>query len=157
MSEKVRIASIQSRHVPTCDGLRTNPYSDDFSMDDLLLSIERRIAWYGDLFARAGKKKCNLAVITEDFTRLSSCMTFLDDRSVFRTAVEKQTDLIAERLGAAAILSDTGDGGSEFMPLLLFLALALLALEPVLSNRRPGRAVTSSRSASPRFLKEVAS
>jgi len=102
MSDKVRLATIQSNRVKTCDGLKTNPFSDEFSMDDLLESIERRIAWYEDLFGQAAKEKCDLAVITEDFTRLSSCMTFLDDRSVFRTAVEKQTSLIPERLGAAA-------------------------------------------------------
>ena len=106
MAEKARIATIQSNRVPTCDGLKTNPYSDDFSMEDLLASIDRRVAWYEDLFSRAGKEQCKLAVITEDFTRLSSCMTFLDDRSVFRTAVEKQTDLIAERLGAASKKND---------------------------------------------------
>ncbi len=102
MSDKVRVAAIQSNRVPTCDGLKTNPFSDEFSMNDLLQSIERRIAWYEDLFNQAGKEKCNLVVITEDFTRLSSCMTFLDDRSIFLTAVEKQTPLIPERFGAAA-------------------------------------------------------
>jgi len=102
MSDKVRLATIQSNRVKTCDGLKTNPFSDEFSMDDLLQSIERRIAWYEDLFGQAAKEKCDLTVITEDFTRLSSCMTFLDDRSVFRAAVEKQTSLIPERLGAAA-------------------------------------------------------
>jgi predicted amidohydrolase len=102
MAEKVRIATIQSNHVPTCDGLKIDPFSEDFSMGDLLKSIELRIAWYEDLFSQAAKEKCNLAVITEDFTRLSSCMTFLDDRSVFQTAVEKQTPLIAERLKGAS-------------------------------------------------------
>ncbi|MFC1715710.1 carbon-nitrogen hydrolase family protein [Candidatus Poribacteria bacterium] len=102
MSDKVRIATIQSNRVPTCSGLKTNPFSDEFSRDDLLLSIERRIAWYEDLFTQAAREKCDLVVITEDFTRLSSCMTFLDDRSIFQTAVEKQTPLILERLGAAA-------------------------------------------------------
>jgi len=102
MSDKVRIAAIQSNRVPTCSGLRTNPFSDEFSMNDLLLSIERRVAWYEDLFDQAAGEKCDLVVITEDFTRLSSCMTFLDDRSIFQTAVAKQTPLILERLGAAA-------------------------------------------------------
>jgi len=102
MADKVRIATIQSNRVPTCTDLKTDPFSDDFSMDDLLVSIDRRIAWYEDLFSRAGKEKCRLAVVTEDFTRLGSCASYLDDRSVFRTAVEKQTILIVERLGAAS-------------------------------------------------------
>ena len=102
MSDTVRVATIQSNRVPTCDGLNTNLFRDDFSMDDLFQSIERRVAWYEGLFDQAGKEKCNLAVITEDFTRLSSCMTYLDDRSIFRTAVEKQTSLVPERLGASA-------------------------------------------------------
>lgn len=102
MSETVRIATIQSNRVPTCDGLKTDPFSDEFSMDDLFQSIDRRIAWYEGLFDQAGQAKCNLAVITEDFTRLSSCMTFLDDPAIFRTAVEKQTHLVLERLTAVA-------------------------------------------------------
>jgi len=102
MSDKIRIGTIQSNRVPTCEGLKTNPFSDEFSMSDLLQSIERRIAWYEDLFDQAAKEKCLLVVITEDFTRLGSCMTFLDDRSIFRNAVRKQTSLIPERLGAAS-------------------------------------------------------
>jgi len=53
MPDKVRVATVQSNHVPTCDGLKTNPFSDDFSMNDLLQSIERRIAWYEELFDQA--------------------------------------------------------------------------------------------------------
>jgi len=102
MAKKVRVATIQSNHVPTYDGLKTDPFIEDFSMGDLLKSIELRIAWYEDLFNQAAREKCNLAVITEDFTGLSSCMTFLDDRSVFQTAVEKQTPLVAERLERAS-------------------------------------------------------
>ena len=102
MPDKVRIATIQSNRVPTCDGLRTDPFNDEFSRDDLLKSIQRRISWYGDLFDQAGKEGCDLVVATEDFTRLSSCMTFLDDPSVFRDAVAMQTKFIPERLGTAA-------------------------------------------------------
>ncbi len=101
-SARVRIGTIQSNRVAACDGLKTNPFSPDFSLADLLTSIERRIAWYEELLDRAAREKCQLAVITEDFTRLGICMTYLDDRTVFRTAVERQTPLIAERLGAAA-------------------------------------------------------
>jgi predicted amidohydrolase len=71
-------------------------------MDDLLQSIERRIKWYEGMFDQAASEQCDLVVITEDFTRLSSCMTYLDDRSIFRTAVAKQSKLIPERLGNAA-------------------------------------------------------
>jgi len=102
MSNNIRIATIQSNKVTTCNGLRTDPFDDRFSMDDLLKSIELRISWYEELFELTGKKKCNLVVITEDFTRLSSCMTFLDDRSIFQKTVEKQTIWVTERLGAAA-------------------------------------------------------
>ncbi|HIE04256.1 MAG TPA: carbon-nitrogen hydrolase family protein [Candidatus Latescibacteria bacterium] len=102
MSDKVRLATIQSNRVPSCKGLRTNPFSEDFSMEDLLRSIELRIAWYEELLDRAGREGCDLVVLTEDFTRLSLCMTFLDDRSIFRTAVERQTSLVPERLGAVA-------------------------------------------------------
>ena len=91
---------VQSR--AECDGLKTNPFSSDFSLRDLFTSIEKRIEWYEQLLERAAREKCQLAVITEDFTRLGSCMTYLDDRSVFREAVEKQTPLIADRLGAVA-------------------------------------------------------
>jgi predicted amidohydrolase len=105
-SEKVpgqaRIATIQSNHVPTCDGLKTDPFRNDFSLEELFTSVERRLAWYDDLFDQAGREKCDLVVVTEDFTRLSSCVMYLDDRSIFRTAVGKQTNWVPERLGAAA-------------------------------------------------------
>ena len=101
-SGRVRIATIQSNRVAACDGLKTNPFSVDFSMHDVLVSIERRIAWFEELLARAASEKCQLAVVTEDFTRLGTCMTFLDDRSVFRQGVEKQTPLIPERFGSLA-------------------------------------------------------
>ena len=101
-SEQVRIGTIQSNRVPTCEGLKTNPFSGDFSLRDLFTSIEKRIEWYEQLLERAASEKCQLAVITEDFTRLGSCMTYLDDRSVFRQAVAKQTPLIPDRLGAVA-------------------------------------------------------
>lgn len=102
MADKVRIATIQSNRVPTCDGLKTDPFRDNFSMDDLLKSIELRIAWYEDLFSQAANEDSDLVVVTEDFTRLSSCMTFLDDRSIFRNAVEKQTPLVLGRLSEAS-------------------------------------------------------
>ncbi len=101
-ADRIRIGTIQSNQVPTCNGLRTDPFSSDFSMTDLLTSIERRIAWFEQLLERAAGEKCQLAVITEDFTRLSSCMTFLDDRSIFRRGVEKQTSLVPQRLAALA-------------------------------------------------------
>ena len=102
MSDKVRIATSQSNGVPTCKGLKTDPFGDKFSRDDLLESIRKRISWYEDIFDQAGKEECDLIVITENFTRLSSCMTFLDDRSIFRDAVAMQTKIIPERLGASA-------------------------------------------------------
>ena len=106
MSGTVRVGAIQSNRVSSCEGLNMDPYRDDFSMDDLLVSIDRRIAWYEDLFRQASQEQCRLAVITEDFTRLSGCMTYLDDRSIFQTAVDEQTPLIAERLCAAAKQND---------------------------------------------------
>lgn len=102
MSDKIRIATIQSNKVPDCDSLKSNPYGENFSLKDLFESIDGRIAWYESLFNRARREGCDLAVITEDFTRLSSCMTYLDDRSIFQEAVERQTDLIPERLGIAS-------------------------------------------------------
>jgi predicted amidohydrolase len=100
--ETIRVATIQSNRVPDCDNAKTDPFSDGFNQNELLLSIERRISWYEGLFDKAGKEKCNLAVITEDFTRLSSSMTFSDDPSIFRSAVEKQTSMIPERFGKAS-------------------------------------------------------
>jgi hypothetical protein len=99
---RIRIGTIQSNEVPSCRGLRTNPFSDDFSIQDLFASIERRMAWFEQLLERAASEKCQLAVITEDFTRLGYCMTFLDDRSIFRRGVERQTSLIPQRLAALA-------------------------------------------------------
>ena len=54
MPEKTRVATIQSNRVPSCDGLQANPFNDGFSLDDLLESTERRIAWYENFFARTG-------------------------------------------------------------------------------------------------------
>jgi len=101
-SERVRVCTIQSNRVPDCQGLQTNPFSGEFAKSDLFTSIDRRITWYESLLEQAARDRCQLAVITEDFTRLGGCMTFLDDRSIFRDAVARQTPLIAERLGAAA-------------------------------------------------------
>ena len=50
------------------------------------------------MFGRAARQNCKLAVITEDFTRLSRCMRYLDDRSIFQQAVARQTPMIRERL-----------------------------------------------------------
>ena len=99
---RIRMAAIQSRHVPTCDDLSTDPFRDDFSLADLYVSIERRIDWYEGLFFRAASAQCKLVVITEDFTRLSPCMQYLDDRSIFQNAVDKQTPLIRDRFEKAA-------------------------------------------------------
>jgi len=93
----VRIATIQSQHVPGCEDLKTNPFRTDFSLSDLYTSIERRISWYEDLFVRAADAKCRLVVIKEDFTRLSSCMQYLDDHTIFHNAVDRQTPLILDR------------------------------------------------------------
>ena len=41
-SHKVRIATIQMNRVPQCDGLRTDPFSPEFSLRDLMTSIDRR-------------------------------------------------------------------------------------------------------------------
>ena len=101
-SKYVRVATIQSNRVPKCEGLKIDPFLEDFSMDDLYESIERRVSWYEKLFQQAAREGCNLAVITEDFTRLSLHMRYLDDPSVFRNAVEKQTPLIQERFGKVA-------------------------------------------------------
>jgi len=100
--DRIRIGTIQSNQVPSCSGLKTDPFSDDFSIQDFFTSIERRVAWFEQLLERAAGEKCQLAVITEDFTRLGSSMTFLDDRSIFRRGVEKQTSLIPQRLAALA-------------------------------------------------------
>ena len=101
-NDRVRVATVQSNRVSACGVLHTNPFMEDFSMDDLLASIELRIAWYEELFEQAAREKCKLAVLTEDFTRLGSCASYLDDRSIFHRAVEMQTALIPERFGALA-------------------------------------------------------
>ena len=102
MANTVRLATIQSYNVHTCEGLVIDPFADGFSLDDISRSVERRLDWYEDLLGQAATEGCNLAVITEDFTRVGSCMMFIEDRAVFRTAVERQTSLVPERMGAAA-------------------------------------------------------
>ncbi len=101
-ADRIRIGTIQSNRVPTCNGLITDPFADDFSINDLFASIDRRIAWYEQLLEQAAAEACQLAVLTEDFTRLSSCMTFLDDRSIFHRGVERQTSLVPERFARLA-------------------------------------------------------
>ena len=98
----VRIAAIQTRNNPKINGLQTDPFQEGFSLDHVYKSIELWLDWYEELFAQAAKDKCKLAVVTEDFTHIFSTALFLDDRSVFRSTVERQTPLIAERLSAVA-------------------------------------------------------
>lgn len=100
--DMVRLGTIQSGQVPTCTNLKTDPFSKDFSMKDLDQAIENRITWFEGLFAQAAQESCKLVVITEDFTCLSTCMHYLDDRSIFQEAVAKQTVVIVERMAAAA-------------------------------------------------------
>lgn len=102
MSEPVRISTIQTNRNPYAEGLRTNPFSDDFVRSELFESIERHLTWFEELFARAAADRCRLTVVTEDFTRVSRTITYLDDRGIFQEAVDRQTPLVAERLGAAA-------------------------------------------------------
>jgi predicted amidohydrolase len=102
MPAPVRLATIQSNRTPSCAGLKTDPLQEGFTMPDLFAAIERHLAWYDDLLAQAARSQAVLAVLTEDFTRLSSCMTYLDDPGIFHGAVDHQTPLVPERLGAAA-------------------------------------------------------
>lgn len=101
-SESIRVAALQSRHVPTCDGLKTDPFQKNFSMDDFIKSIERRVAWYEDLIEQAALENCQLVVLTEDFTRLSMSMRYLDNTDIFTGAVDYQTPLVREQFGATA-------------------------------------------------------
>ncbi|MFC1526790.1 carbon-nitrogen hydrolase family protein [Candidatus Latescibacterota bacterium] len=102
MSANSRIALVQNRTTPTCDGLRTDPFTDDFSMKDALLSIERKVDWYVGLLDRAGAQQCDLVVLSEDFTATGPLSQYLDDRALFPQAVDLQTALIPERLGETA-------------------------------------------------------
>jgi predicted amidohydrolase len=98
----VRIATIQTGRIPNTRGLQTDPFKPGFSMAHLNRSIDARLDWYEELFARAARERCRLAVVTEDFTGVARCHTFLDDRSIFQNAVDRQTPLVAERVAAAA-------------------------------------------------------
>jgi predicted amidohydrolase len=102
MPAPVRIATVQSRHVPGFSSLGTNPFAPGFSPLALQQSIDRHLDWIDELVARAAAAHCRLVTFTEDVTRLGQTMTFLDDPEVFATAVRWQTPRLAERLGAAA-------------------------------------------------------
>jgi predicted amidohydrolase len=65
-------------------------------------SIDGWLDWYEELYARAAKRSCQLAVTTEDFTHIFNTAVYLDDRSLFQHAVDWQTQRIAERLAACA-------------------------------------------------------
>ncbi|MGW8178680.1 MAG: carbon-nitrogen hydrolase family protein, partial [bacterium] len=98
----VRIAAIQVATNPKTVGLATNPFRENFSERDLHLSIDLWLNSYDELFARAAEQSCKLAVVTEDFTHIFDTAMFLDDRAIFQSAVDKQTSLVPERVGAAA-------------------------------------------------------
>lgn len=102
MADTIRVSTIQTYPIPTLEGLKSDPFADDFSLSDLHEAIERAVTWNEGLFQRAADDKCNLTVVTEDFSRTGMAKRYLDDRSIFREVVEKQTPMIAERLGAAA-------------------------------------------------------
>lgn len=97
-----RVASLQTRANPRVKGLCADPFNKAFSRKQLHKSIEGWLAHYEELIAQAAREHCQLAVTTEDFTHIFDAAMFLDDRAVFHEAVERQTPLIAERLGAAA-------------------------------------------------------
>ncbi len=98
----VRLATIQSRSNPHVKGLNTNPFSDQFRKGDLKKAVDGHLKWYEQLIAQAANDDCRLVVLTEDITRLSPVMTYLDDRSLFVDTVAWQTDRVAERLAASA-------------------------------------------------------
>ncbi len=100
--DRVRIGTIQSRSNPHSKGLATNPFSGRFRRGDLKKNVDAHLKWYEELIEQAGKDRCRLVVLTEDITRLSAAMTFLDDRSLFVDTVDWQTDRVADRLAAAA-------------------------------------------------------
>ncbi len=102
MSQRIRISTIQSHVIPTLQDLKSDPFADDFVLADLFEAAERSLTWYDDLFQQAADNQCKLTVVAEDFTRTGLAKRYLDDRSIFRAVVEKQTPLVAERVGAAA-------------------------------------------------------
>src|SRR4030042_2358005 len=98
----VRIAAIQTRKNPKIEGLYTDPFQSDFSLQDLYRSVDLWLEWYEELIVQAARESCRLAVFTEDFTRIFNLSMYLEDRSLFRKAVERQTSLVPERMGALA-------------------------------------------------------
>ena len=102
MQQTTRISTIQCTQDPSPHGTKTNPFSDDFSIEALFDSMDRRIGLAEELFAEAAAQGCRLTVTTEDLTRISATATYLDDPSIFRRAVERQTALVPERVGASA-------------------------------------------------------
>ena len=102
MAEIVRLSSIQTHYIPTIQSLRTNAFLDDFVLEDLFEQVERSVAWYEPLFERAAKNGAQLTVVTEDFSHTGYAKRYLEDRSIFRAVVQKQTPMIIDRVGAAA-------------------------------------------------------
>jgi predicted amidohydrolase len=102
VAASVRISTIQSRRNPLTQGLCANPFGDGFAQADLMTAINRNLDWFEGLFAQAAADKCQLTVVTEDFTRIGQTAGFLDDPDLFHEAVLRQTPLVAERVGAAA-------------------------------------------------------
>jgi predicted amidohydrolase len=80
--------------------LCTDPFRAWFSMEDVFISIGRRLDRYEALLERAAEQHCQLVVLTEDITALSRLMRYLDDVSLFRRAVEYQTGIIHDRFTA---------------------------------------------------------
>ncbi len=102
MGDKVRISTIQTFPIPTIQGLKSEPFADDFVLDDLLETVNRAVTWNEKLIKNAADNGCQLTVLTEDFSRTGMAKRYLDDTSIFRSVVEMQTPMIAERLCASA-------------------------------------------------------
>lgn len=96
----VRLATTQWGYRETPP--EATPYSDVFSLEAARQWSREGVEGNAELLARAGEGGADMAVAGEDIAGLSYAMTYLDDRSIFRTLVEDSAAFARETLARVA-------------------------------------------------------
>ena len=101
-SNKSRLATIQIADLYTVTPPEANPFSDDFSLTSADAACNARLRLFEEQIDLAGTELCDLVVAAEDMMGMESFMTFLDDRSLFRSMLENHCPVYHERLSDVA-------------------------------------------------------
>jgi len=101
MSHKlVRLATTQRKYQETPP--EAMPYSDVFSLEAARQFSKQQVDAHAALLAKAGEAGADLAVAGEDIASLGYAVTYLDDRSIFKTLAKETCAYTHEALSQVA-------------------------------------------------------